>query len=577
MDSSASEPRKPRSSNNDKSVDDEVQKLFRKNNGKISQSTFNKLRQQYNDVELVDKIQKVYLEKHKMINKKASKFAQLIRDKYSNRQYPFHILLEKARLFKVKYDLSEEEFAEFQRIYENELYGNKSSEILNPVTNMTKILGSINPNFDTDSFNMKMNDSDYKSVQEILKLYASSKHLFSQLALQTMQYEDCDFQALTGEFDRKFNSPSDSVHPVIAAMFIPKIKYLEDCFLNSNIASIVNCRYNKKPLNNRADYELFYALTNDPNDIVCDSRSPVADLLSRAHLQNHLWNCVLNLRNGKYYNPLFRDFVGAIDVCRLNKNDMADSIYGHGDSVILKRLLSSFSFRPTMVSTISQSQIINLNPYQQNVRPVITPIPMINLKLPLELSINSKDSIRLESAIDEEQLFFENGIVVPRRTSIIYSRGVIFFYVDRRSHVIKHMGRMSYNITLPVVSSGFEKLNSTLVHFNNEFQISGETFRLRSVVIAHVNNSDENLIIGSKAIIIRPADMEHTTNTYLVYDPVGVIRGGLTDPDPKGNMRPVTHIPETTIIGNNEDSFYELCSRYGTIFMYQNLNEKDKD
>lgn len=42
--------------NGDESVDDEVQKLFRKNNGKISSTDFAKLRQKYNDdIELVEK------------------------------------------------------------------------------------------------------------------------------------------------------------------------------------------------------------------------------------------------------------------------------------------------------------------------------------------------------------------------------------------------------------------------------------------------------------------------------------------------------------------------------------------
>ena len=51
-------------SRSDGSVEDEVQKLFRKNNGKISSADFMKLRQKYDDAELVDKIQKAYIDKH---------------------------------------------------------------------------------------------------------------------------------------------------------------------------------------------------------------------------------------------------------------------------------------------------------------------------------------------------------------------------------------------------------------------------------------------------------------------------------------------------------------------------------
>jgi hypothetical protein len=43
------------------SVDDEVQKLFRKNNGKINQQEFQNLRNKYGNEELVDKIQRAFI------------------------------------------------------------------------------------------------------------------------------------------------------------------------------------------------------------------------------------------------------------------------------------------------------------------------------------------------------------------------------------------------------------------------------------------------------------------------------------------------------------------------------------
>ena len=234
-----------RSGRQDGSVDDEVQKLFRKNNGKISSADFVKLRQKYDDEDLVEKIQKAYVDKHVLISKKAKKFAQLIREKYSNQQYPFHILLEKARLFKVKHNLSDDEFAEFQRIYEQELVGLKSPEVLIPATNMMNVLGSINVDF--QGFSLKLNDSDYKYLQEILKLYASSRPLHAQVLIQSMQYKDCDFEALTGSYNRSAgNRPTECVHPVIAALFLPKIDILDTHFLHSNIANIVKTRYNNE-------------------------------------------------------------------------------------------------------------------------------------------------------------------------------------------------------------------------------------------------------------------------------------------------------------------------------------------
>jgi len=559
------------------SVEDEVQKLFRKNNGKISSADFVNLRKKYDDADLVEKIQKAYLDKQSTISKKAKKFAQLIREKYSNQQYPFHILLEKARLFKVKHGLSDDEFTEFQRIYEQELVGLNSPEVIIPSTNMMKVLGSINVDF--QGFALKLNDNDYKFLQEILKLYSASRPLHAQVLLQSMQYRDCDFEALTGEYRRELgHRPTESIHPVIAAMFLPKIEELETHFLHSNIAGIVKARYNGEALTNRPDYELFYALTNDPNDVVCDNRSSIQDLLNRAQVQNQLWNCVLNLRNGQYYSATFRDFVGSVDMCRLNKQDNPDLIYGRYDGTILKRLLSAFSFRPTIVSTTPVYNIVNLNPYQQNVRPIVTAVPMINLRLPP--TINDNTPISLSDALDQNQYFLENGAMIPRHTSLIYSRGVLFFFVDRRANLIRYNDMQPFNISrLPLSVSGFERLNDREVDFTEEITIRSDVYQLRSVVLAEVNRNapERNIVVGSSTLIMHHADPANGafTNEYMQYDPISVsdaveVGGKLV------SRQPVAEINGGPGVGAPGTSFIEMSRKRGIIFMYKLHKDESK-
>jgi hypothetical protein len=568
---------KYRNNRNDNLIEDEVQKLFRKNNGKISSADFIKLKHQYNDVQFVDNLQKVYLERHSIISKKAKKFAQLIREKYSNQQYPFHILLEKARLFKAKHGLTEDEFTEFQRIYEQELVGFKSPEVVIPSTNMMNLLGSINVDF--QGFTMKLNDNDYKVLQDILKLHASSRPLHAQVLLQSIQYRDCDFEALSGQYKKEHNNrPGDSIHPVIAAMFLPKIPILENHFLHSNIASIVKSRYNGDALTTRPDYELFYALTQDPNDVVCDNRSPIADLLNRAQLQNQLWNCVLNLRNGQYYNSIFREFINSVDICRLNKQDNPDLIYGRYDGTILKRLLSAFSFRPTIVSTTPVYQIVNINPYQQNIRPVVTAVPMINLRLPPSISDNTP--ISLQDALEQHQYFLENGTMVPRHTSIIYSRGILFFFVDRRANIIRFNDTQPFNISrLPTAISGFERLNDREVLYEPDIMIRGDKYQLRSVVLAEINRNapESNIVVGSSAIFMIHADgQKYFQNEYFHYDPQGVSDSVVnSDTNERYTRQPIEIIggtPGDRIIPGT--SFLELARTRGIIFMYENAKDK---
>jgi hypothetical protein len=566
-----------RSNRNEDSTEDEIQKLLSMNNNRKSKEMMRMKEKYSNNSDLVDKIENGFQEKHRMITKKAKKFAKLIREKYSNQQYPFHVLLDKARLFKTKHGLTDNEFAEFQRIYEQELVGLRSPEVVLTSTNMTKVLGSIN----TDIYgSLKVNDTDYKYLQEILKLNASSKGLHSQVVLQSMQYEDCSFEATTGEYKRELGQrPGDCIHPVVAAMFLPKIDVLENHFLYSNISNIVKSRYNGENLTTRPDYELFYSLTNDPNDVVCDSRSPVLDLLTRAQLQNQLWNSVLHLRNGQYYNTTFREFIANIDVCKLNKQDNPDLVYGRFDGTILKRLLSAFSFRPTVVSTMPVYQVIALNPYQQNVMPVVTSIPMINLRLPPS-SVTGDETVSLKDALEQSQAYLDHGVMVLKQTNLIYSRGVLFFYVDRRANVLRFNDMQPFNVSkFPLTISGFERLNDTDVDFDLSIQLRGDDYQLRSIVLAEVNNLgvENNVVVGSSTLIMSHSDpKKNIANGFIHYDPLNV-NTPITENAQLKNRRPVNELRNSD---NGTDSamkqFVQMGRERGIIFMYQLVTDQSK-
>jgi len=550
------------------SVDDEVQKLFRKNHGKINQQEFQNLRNKYGNEELVDKIQRAFIEKHNEISKRAKKFATLIREKYSNNQYPFHILLEKAIKYKNKHGLSDDEFVEFQRIYENELVGLKSPEVFIPNTNIMKVLGNINVNL--QGFQGKLSDNDYKVLQEILKVHAASKPLHSQVLLQSMQYQDCGIEAITGRYDRDMHNPSNHIHPVIAALFLPKFDVLERHFLHSNIANIVRTRYNNENFTSVSDLEVFYALTRDPNDIVCDIKSTLSDLHNRALLQNQLWNAVLSLRNGQYYNSTFREFISTVDMCRLNKHDTPDLVYGRYDGTILKRLLSAFSFRPTVVATTPIYQIFSTNPYQHNIRPTVTYVPMINFKL--GPSINNNDPIELSDALQQQQYFIENGSIVQKNTQLIYSRGVLIFFVDRRANIIDTINNLNpvSILNFPTAVSGFERLNDREVNAKDEFPLRDDIYRLRSVVLSEVNNKSEetNLIVGSSAAFMVHADYEcnRYVPEYFQYDPYSVVDPIVLNGIATRN-NPINMIPGASSV--DEPNFKDMTRKRGIIYIYE--------
>lgn len=552
------------------SIDEEVQKLLRSNK-KMTPQDFMRLRNKYNDAELVSKIQNAYIEKQNAITKRARKFADLIREKYSNTQTPFHILLEKAHKYKTKYGLSDDEFAEFQRIYEQELVGLRGNDVLAGSNNMQKVLGGITID---NQASLPRDDASMKYIQEIVKLYSVSRPLHAQVLLQSIQYNDHDVEALTGKYNRDIHRIGDHVHPVIAALFLPKFKVVENHFLFSNIAGIVEARFNGRPLATRPDYEVFYALTTDPNDVVCDNRSPMLDLLNRAQLQNQLWNCVLHLRNGQYYNASFKDFVGAVDMCKLNKQDNPDLLYGRFDGVVLKRLLSAFSFRPTVVATTRTGiNPVAMNPYQMNIRPEVASIPMINIRVPPSLN-NNNVSINLSDAVDQPQAFIENGQIVTKQTSLIWSRGVLIFYVDRRATVIKindHMDAFSMT-KLPTTILGFERINDSAITVPETISIRNDNYNLRSVVAAVVNrnidnNNATNLVIGSTALTVcKSTSFGNKYYQYLPYLPAKA-----TNQDELCPIYTLPHTSSESPLGG----FTNVSCRFGSIFIYENVNETD--
>jgi hypothetical protein len=396
---------------------------------------------------------------------------------------------------------------------------------------------------------------------------------------------------MKGKYDSAEHNPSDYIHPVIAALFLPKNSELEHHFLYSSISGIVKHRYNQEPLMTRPDYELFYDLVTDPNDIVCNSNSPMSDLLHRANLQNQLWNAVLHLRNGQYYNSSFREFMTAVDVCRLNKYDNPDLIYGRHDGIIIKRLLSAFSYRPTVVSTmpitVPFAQINN--PYYQNLRPTVSRIPMITVKLWDHDGPTAGTKVSLEQLLkNQNQKFIEGNMIVERQTNVIYSRGVLIVYVDRRHNMIELNHWRPYNFKdLPVGISGFERINEKSLNMSDTMKVGNDDFVLLSAVVSKTKDvtistgstTTEPIVIGSWTYLHNATGTKHR-----VYNPMIVVedptkKNPIYEPTP--STPAVTAVTGTTtvtavtgapaVVGND----IEKVKTHGTVLIYQAKNLND--
>jgi len=564
------------------SVDEEVRKLFKKGS-KVTYSDYSKLRSKYDEPDLVDNIQQLLQERHAFVRKKALKLVRLVRNKYGDRNLPYHVILEKSKHFKKKYNFNEDEFIMFMQIYEQELIGMKSPDLFYINTNMQKVLGDVV----TEQYGYfnKLSDLDHKAMHEILKLYNQTSLLHGQVFLQSIQYSDTDHIAISGEYKRELNiRPSDSVHPVIAALFIPKLGVLEGHFLHSNIARIVKARYNNEEILHPADKQLIWFLRNDPNDIICDNNSTMVDLLKRAKIQEYLWNSVMHLRNGQYYGQEMRNFVEAIDVCKLNRHDNPELMYGSYDGTVLKRLLTAFCFRPTKVTILPAYQVVTSNPYVQVVSPITTSVPMLNLRV--STGIDDEGAIELKSAFEEHQGFFENGIFMPKQTNFIYSSGVLFFYVDRRANFISYNNEYhdfnAYTVSrAPIAISGFERISTREVIVEDVMHVRGDTYRLRSVVVSEISDKmiEKNIVVGSSTLLVGiDENSGYEKKSYFSYHPASVFN---TYMDPETNkhipLTPTRQIAKSRDISESGFNFDTIASTRGIIFMYERVKRQNEE
>lgn len=550
----------------------EVQNLLKSGTVNLTPDIINKLRSKYSDDSVVDSIMEYFSDRRQKIVKVANIFMNAFERKYKN---DFHTLslskfMKRALKYKKRYNLSDDEFDEIRRIFETKLFHyNPAQSIVYPNTNLSRVFGY--PITESTDPIKPANSDDFSYLQDMLKIYQMFKGMHSYIVIQTMTYTDMAEEAMNGSFDPNKQDVNKYVHPVIAALFFPKIPAIEERMLYANIAGIMNSRYNKERIITKPDYELFYAMIVDPADTVCDNSSPMKDLKNRAEVQVQLWNNVYNLRNGKYYDASVVDFIAYIDKCRISNIDNPDIMYLSDEGVLLRRLFSIFSFRPIIVSTNPVFGMITNNPFNLPVNPqVITSIPYITYKLP-QIQVEGQ-VYSLNDANNQIQFYMENGVFVPKSTQILDARGPIVFYVPRRS-----VG-LPINISNPQLTPfGFTELAQSSRHYN---QINGveieyppmielnvqsndaKKYYIRSAVALekwHGMGMENNIILGHLAYIFRYPRLDDGTiiggspSEILVYAPR---KANLI----QNNRSPILH--------DIELSTKKTLQTCGTIFVY---------
>lgn len=551
-------------------VTKELRKLFSTgtaNDYKILSS----LRARHKDENFINSVFDAYKERQEYMMRKAKKFKQLMFDRYSGRRLSGNELMRKAKKYQKKLGLNDDEFSLFYSLLHSE-QSPYSDLTAMPTTKIGRTLG-YSPSVLAASDKLNVSAKDSGVVQKILDMYTKTRGMHSNVVLQSLTYQDCGPEALRGDFDSKKHDRFSFVHPVVAALFLPRVNFLDEQMLISNIGYIIKCKHEGQPIMTKPDFVLYNDMIRDPNDSACSVDSAIKDIHNRYELQTRLWDQVMNLRQGKYYAPGMSNFLTAVDNCRSNVYDAPDLTYVKDEGAVLRRLLSAFSIRPTIVSTTRLWGMLGTNPHGVASGPLsmmglgnLTTVPMVTLRLPLNIT-GAQSSVDIQEAMSQPQWFVENNMIVPKSQAIIHSRDVLFFYVGRRFKTI-NISRVNTpcNFTaLPMTVAGWEALNDTIVNFDNTITVLNDLYELRSVVIVDSCKTKHKLIVGASTAIRRNNDQ------YLLYDPQG--SGDLFESASGAGFdrnAPITEIPyNSPYTPGVGESFYKRASTRGTIWMYQ--------
>ena len=572
-------------------IDKEVNSLMKKNANKprSTYSILEELKTKYKDEEIVESVMRKYNEKMKRIKKLAEKIKERLVAKYPNLSMKEYI--EKIADYKRKYNFDD---SEMQSIV-NLIFLTKSNfsnpEVFDVNYNeMSKALGFVPASYNLGG-KLHVKKDEYDQLQMILTIASATKELQEQVTLQSLIYNDCDPVAIQTEgFDKSKINIFSFIHPVVAALFIPKFQLLDQHMLLASIAKIVAYKANGQELQTQPEYELYWDIATDPAETACVSKTkPFSDLVNRCNVQTKLWEAVLNLRQGKYYTNDLSSFIMAIDSCRASVFDAADLAYVKDEGTIMRKLLAAFSIRPTIVITMPVYGITPLTSHISSVHTSqITTLPMITMRIPMTLGAKIEPgTISLDSALSQEQLYIHHRQLTVKQQQILYSRELLVFYVHRRFQSF-NTARLTnpYTISyLPITMGQFERLNDTVITVEldnltipkDSVGGSSQTFFLQSVVAVETENinrkcdpneavcdedKESNKIIISCSALIRNKKNKVSDGIAgwgYYYNPLALKDSG-------DKIKPMT---------NNIDNsgFLNKVQKTGTLFIYKTCDQ----
>ena len=555
-----------------------------------------KLQREKSDQKIVDAIYDCYKEERESIEKLAKKIKEKLFSTYKDLSVEEYI--EKVNKYQKKYEFSNEK----KKLIINAIFSDKKPFMHEygkdmPYTQMSKALGYKPQNFSYSTGKMTVQQEDMEYLTAIILLNNSTKNLHNQLKLQTFIYSLSEtVLQYTGVINRATTDIYNCIHPVIAALFFPRIQYVEQRMIMASIADMVCKLKEGLPFQTMPEIDLYDDICRDPVDNQCtNSDSVFQNLLQRAKVQTLLWNEILNLRQGKYYSSNMITLMDALSACTKH-NYAPDFTYVKDCGTIMRALYSAFSFRPINVVAMPEVSMFNNAMPQINPCSVFTTIQMVNVFLdPVNDSNNTP--VQLTDYLQSKPVMRQSGfsLVQMRQQKIQYCYDVLTFYVPRKQiSPMMCLKNKQYSFTqIPITTAGFEKVNTRCVEVlditttppnvsSHPITIGQDEFCLQSCVVIETICPEmmggEEVVAGCATVIHAKGDNE--CDCWLYYSPLGLLTG---DIQPDGNDKisnygiktfcPVT-LFDTENTPSSRENLIDCVTKNGTLYIYVSKEQR---
>lgn len=518
---------------------------------------------EFKEKDTVKLIYKWIVKRMDYISKKASAFRDGILTRYS--YLPPNKIMKKAKKYAKHLKFTQAEFELFRQMFMINYISPLSNQDIKLETGDNT--GALARVFDIkpkekEQGKLIFDSSESSIVESIVKAAKSNDNLYYYTFVDSINYKDCDTEKYNMVPIKKNIKYTDCVHPVVAAMFIPKIPYFETRFIYQNIARLVQMCYEHQKIDG--------LYKNLQNSLALDKSqysdqtghiiTPIKDLQLRANIQIALWRVVLMLRNNhvldcdcsKLYNALS---VYAPDMFVDNSELLNQNSVG-----IIRRLYNALS---VSTLTISRSKKYTPLDYLANIYNVQkdSTVPFVVAKdkengfrlLPIDPKFGDQNRKENEERIKEEEkvsfiyirpselngdisidtylnkqdLKFGDSTI---KTEYKSASGVVTIIILRTRNISKK--RWRYN---GEVMTTFQNLNVEFdtqeINYSPSLFIGSDSnsqFNLRSAVLSStvkvdtdINSDSNNEVIktrGSSYCIVFPAN----GNTPIVYHPYNI-------------------------------------------------------